>query len=510
MKRRDFLIQSGMSICSIGLSSLWCQKNKTKTKPNLLFVFADQFRRQAMGFMKEDPVITPNFNRFATESVVFTHAISAVSICSPFRAMLMTSRFPLSTGIVGNCKAGISYELSEKEICLSDVLSNNEYQTGYIGKWHLECPGLNKSKTPPGNPTGGDAWTFPGPRRHGFDLWYAYNTGADHFHPHYWADSTEKIQVHEWSAKHETDIAIEFMEKRDRDRPFALFMSWYPPHPDFEAPQEYLDLYHGRELPLRPNAKETKNRLPYFAAITSLDDQFRRLLDFLEKEDLSDNTIVVFTSDHGEMMQSHADMGKDIWYEESIGIPFLIRWPQRLTPRKTDMLFACYDFMPTLLGLMAIPVPETVEGRDYSTTLFGQSNEEPSSAFIAHYALPAREHFSAVGQAPNKSVKFAKSVQDRGVNWQDWGFRGLRTKRYTYVVDRTPEGIEGYSVNDEQEKPYRGSTLIRVTRLLYDNENDPYQLAPIKAVEADEHPVIKKLDQELQRWLDKMNDKFPL
>jgi len=142
--------------------------------------------------------------------------------------------------------------------------------------------------------------------------------------------------------------------------------------------------------------------------------------------------------------------------------------------------------------------------------LLGQSDEEPSSVFLGHYALPANEHFSAVGQSPNQSVSFAKSVQDKGIHWQDWGYRGLRTKRYTYVVDRTPEGIEGYSVNDEQAKPYDGSTRIRVTRLLYDNELDPYQLKPVKAVEAKEHPVMTELDQELQIWLDRMNDPFPL
>ncbi len=508
MQRREFLKNVGMS--ALGYSFMKCNSSMSKSKLNLLFVFADQFRGQAMGYMNQDPVITPNFDRFAKESMVFTNAISSVSICTPARAMLMTGRFPLSTGMVSNCKPGIGYELKEQEVCISDVLKSNGYQTGYIGKWHLECPSKNKTKNPIDGASGWDAWTPPGPRRHGFDFWYAYNTFDEHFSPHYWKNSPDKIEINEWSPKHETDMALNFIEKREKEKPFAVFLSWNPPHTPFIAPQKYIDLYKGKELPLRPNAQETEKRLPYFAAITSLDDQFQRLLDYLDHHKLAENTIVVFTSDHGEMMMSHARMNKDIWFEESIGVPFIIRWREKLKPRKTSMLLPTYDVMPTLLGLLDLPVPESVEGTDYSRTLLGQSDDEPSSAFIGHYALPAKQHFLAKGQPPHRSVKFAKSIQEKGIDRQTWGFRGLRTKRYTYVVDRVPEGIKGYSFNDESSTPYQGSTRIRVTRLLYDNKNDPYQLHPVKAKEANENAIMLELDKKLQQWLDKMNDKFPL
>jgi len=513
MDRRDFLKKIGAGAAALAMPKLTYGEEKSAKKPNLLFVMADQFRKQAMGFMNQDPVRTPNFDRFTGNALVCTNAISSCPICTPFRAMLMTGRYPLSSGMTANCQPGLDLELGENEICIGDILKANGYQTGYIGKWHLDMPSRNKMKDPPDDPSDPwDGWTPPGHRRHGFDFWYAYNCNNSHFNPNYWKDNPEKIEAQEWSVKHERNIAIEFIKNRQKDKPFALFVSWNPPHPPFIAPQRAISAYEGRKLPARPNVtladeKFQESRLHYFAAVSSCDFNFGRLLAALDELGVADNTIVVFTADHGEMMGSHGRFGKHIWYEESIGIPFMIRWPGRIKPRREDMPFASYDFMPTLLGLMQLPIPEVVEGTDYSKVLLRKKMSKPTAAFIANYSNPGK--VLAVGQEPSQWVSEGARLREMGIDWRTLEYRGLRTKQYTYVVDRYTEGPAGTPQNaSDITKAISEGTITK--RLLYDNKTDPYQLKPVEAIHAKENPIMAELDKELQQWLTKMNDPFPL
>ena len=497
MNRRDFLKTIGLSGaglvlpgCALGQSAHESSAKKT----NLLFVFADQYRKQAMGFMNEDPVITPNFDKFARQGLVFTNAVSSRPVCTPFRAMLMTGRYPLTTGMTSNCMPGTDLQLNEDEICIGDVLKANGYQTGYIGKWHLEIPSLNKAKYPvDGATVSWDGWTPPGRRRHGFDFWYAYNCNGSHFDPNYWKEGPKRIDIKQWSVEHETDVAIDFIRNRQKDKPFVLFISWNPPHPPFIAPEEYKALYKDKQLPPRANVQQSDKykrvHMPYYAAVSSCDDNFGRLLKTLDELGIANDTIVVFSSDHGEMLGSHGRFSKTVWYDESIGIPFMIRWPGRIKPRREDMPFAVYNFMPTFLGLMGVPIPKTVEGTDYSRLMLGRKMQRPSSAFIANYGNPGR--LLAVGQKPSQWALQAEELHKKGIDWRTVGYRGLRTKRYTYVVNRGPEGKN-------------------LKRLLYDNGTDPYQLNPVEATHANENQIMAKLDSELQQWLDKMNDPFLL
>jgi uncharacterized sulfatase len=480
----------------IASSFLSCERKKNVNsieRPNLLYVFADQFRKQAIGFMEQDPAITPNLDRFASQGMAFTNAVSSCPICSPYRAMLMTGRFPMSTGMTSNCMPGTDLEMKEDEITIGDVLKDNGYVTGYIGKWHLEVPSLNRSLSPLDSARDPwDGWTPPGPRRHGFDFWYAYNSNGKHFDPNYWKDSPERVDINQWSVKHETDVAIDFIKGVPDGKSFALFMSWNPPHNPYVAPEKYKAMYQDKDLPVRKNvdANELFHRryMPYLAAVTSCDDNFGRLLEFLEMEGLSQNTIVVFSSDHGEMMGSHGRYAKSIWYDESIGIPFLIRWPKSIAPGRENMPFAVYNFMPTLLGLMGLEVPETVEGIDYSGLLLGMEEEKATSALIASYGNPGR--LLAVGQEPSIWALQADSLHQMGIDWKKIGYRGLRTERYTYVVNR-------------------GRKNADLKRYLYDNEVDPYQLDPIISDTIANEKMLE-LNHELQDWLVKMHDPFGL
>lgn len=177
--------------------------------PNVVFIMPDQFRRQAMGFWSRekyrgaingtsDPVHTPNLDRFADESIVFSQAISTQPVCSPFRAMLMSGRFPEQNGVKVNCKAGRDSSLREDIECFTDVLAKAGYSLGYIGKLHLDKPlphfdkegnyvgeggGYFVDGSPESSTDCWDMYTPPGPKRHGIDYWYSYGTFDEHKNP---------------------------------------------------------------------------------------------------------------------------------------------------------------------------------------------------------------------------------------------------------------------------------------------------------------------------------------
>lgn len=458
-------------------------------RPNLLYVFPDEWRRQALGFLKSDPVLTPNLDRFAAESVVFTNAVSNIPICSPHRAMLLTGQYPAANGVHTNCNSGQpSVFLDPEARTISNVLADNGYDCGYIGKYHLDTPTEEDAKYgegprgKQGRGGGGvvwDAYTPPGKRRHGFHFWHSYGCCDRHFTPHYWTGDnpvSKPLRVEEWSPRHETDVAEGYIRNtggtvRDPTKPFALFLAHNPPHMPFhQVPDEYRELYADKSpesLLVRKNVSTADNGTrisngaaaprsvrDYFAMITGIDRQIGRLLQALEETGQAENTIVVFSSDHGEMMGSHNLMGKGVFYEESFLIPFLLRYPARLEPRTEGLHFNTPDIMPTLLGLMGLSseIPASVQGCDYSAQILTGEGPRPASTFF-------------IG----------------GMHGTGGGSRAVRTDRYTFVVSRGP------------------SPGIR----LYDREEDPWQLTDCAAEKPE---VCRDLTAELNRWLARTGD----
>lgn len=464
-----------------------------QNKPNLLFVFADQWRRQAMGCAGQDPVHTPNMDKFAQEALYCTNAVSCYPLCSPHRASLLTGRHPLATGVYTNCKPGLPVRLPDEEIGIAQVLKEQGYQTGYIGKWHLDEPEINHSEAPASGARDWDAYTPPGVRRHGFDNWYSYGTYDQHLTPHYWKDSPEIIQINEWSPRHETSVAIEALARRDRNKPFALFLSWNPPHSPYNlVPEEYLALYQDKEIPLRGNVQlnslhhhtyEPVNYTPdefmqvtreYFAAVSGLDDQFGRLLQALDEQGLRDNTLLVLSADHGDMMGSHGMMAKHVWYEESVGIPCVMRGPG-LPVGRCGTVIGSPDFAPTLLSLMGIQPPACMQGVDCSPSLRSAATQEDKAAYMA--ACPGGLHL-------------LEKLRAAGKNPLHFGWRALRTPRYSYVLD------VGYNPQPVLQ------------RMLYDLETDPLQLNPLCLENPAAHPVAAEMEARLAAWMHEQQDGF--
>ncbi|WP_409345094.1 sulfatase [Paenibacillus sp. MBLB4367] len=459
----------------------------TKRKPNVLFVFPDQWRKQAIGFLGEDPVMTPNVDRFARESMFLDNAISCFPLCSPNRSSMLTGRYPLSTGVTTNCKLGLNVAMKANEKTIGNMLKDAGYATGYIGKWHLDEPEQNREQKPLSGAAHWDAYIPPGDRRFGFDFWYAYNAYDRHLSPHYWKDSPEMIEVDEWSLQHETDVAADFIRGRDKEKPFALFLSWNPPHQPFdEVPDKYKAMYADMEIDFRPNMLEGEAKQQavdhlrdYYAAVTGMDEQFGRLLELLREEGIEDETIVVLTSDHGELMGAHNwAEHKNIWYEEAIVVPCMFRWPGAIKNGGSDVLFNSVDLVPTLLGLIGLEVPSRVQGTDLSTVMLeGEApSARPKSAFICHYPGALPEHAEA-----------ARTGQDINA----YGWRGVRTASHTYVAQKA-----------------FGSNVPE--RLLFDNITDPFQLSPKRIADPKEDEMAEELEKELQQWLERIGDPFSL
>lgn len=491
ISRRNFL--KGTAAVTAGLTfipqGLLTSCSTTKKRPNLLYIYPDQYRKQAMGFMNEDPVVTPNIDKIAQEGVVFSNAVSNHPLCSPYRGMLLTGKYPLSNGVLSNCHSGrtaFGNFLKPEDVCFSDVLANNGYNAGYVGKWHLDGPKPPKD----GGPNVWDAYCEKGAHRHGFDFWYSYGTSGNHFNPHYWINDAEEDEAEyfdQWSPEHESDVISKYLKNegnkiRDNEKPFALFWGINPPHTPFdEVSSKYKKRFEGKtekDVLNRENVQYTNNtemgdkgygdmfierRLhqapDYFACCEGVDDQIGRVLQTLKDEGLDDNTIVIFTSDHGEMLGSHGMMHKNVWFKESFDMPFIIKWPGKIKPGTDDLLLSVPDIMPTVLGLMGMnkDIPAEVEGVDYSGIFSGQEVERPDSALYF----------------------FAKPEDDTEKR------RGVRTHTHTFVIC--------YNNKGEKES------------FLYDDINDKYQMTNIYGQDKE---LEKDLIEKLRKILVKTNDPF--
>ena len=475
-------------------------------KPNIVFIFSDQHRKSSMGFWSReeyrnsilgapDPVVTPNLDQLAEESIVVSGAYSSYPVCSPFRAMLFSGRYPEHNGVWANCAPGRKDELFGDIDTFTDVLADSGYSVGYVGKWHLEnpCPdfdaeghyiGDDPAYTgerffPDGSPASNTAcWDtlIPHGRQRKIDYLYAYNTW-DVFRaketmpplkrPHYWDKEQNRITAPEgvWSPDFETDMAIRFLQnangERDGDKPYALFVSYNPPHSPYNSREDtdyaaYDAYYSGdivpdahdllkRENVTLDNEKFHEQTRVYFSHVTGIDRCIGRVLAAVGETD-PENTIVVFTSDHGEMLGSHGLMSKNNPYEESTAIPFIIRYPKELNHRCEPLMLTGVDIMPTLLSLMHVPCPQWAEGTDYASLLKTGVGERPATALFTQMKR-----------------------------------KGVRSERYLFTL--TYASPEAYTDAE-----------------VYDLEKDPYQLCPLAP---DQIPAedLAMLRRELGRQL---------
>jgi arylsulfatase A-like enzyme len=375
----------------LGISS--CVAAYADERPNVLLILPDQMRASAMGCDGNRDVKTPHIDRLAADGVRFHRTYANVPVCCPARAILLTGTYPHVNGMRAN-----DLRLREEQVTIAEIFRDAGYRTGFVGKWHLDGGVRDPGFVPPGE------------RRQGFDYWAAYECHHRHFAPTYFRDAPQVIAIDKFEPEASCDFAVEFLKSQPKDRPFFLTVQMGPPHDPYGAPEEYMRQYVPERITppenwrpgsesrpkstgkQRPAAASFAPTIPpggleeiaaYYAAITAVDDQVGRLMQVLKESGVDENTIVLFTSDHGDMLGSHGMRRKRKPHDESARVPGIVRWPKRVPAGRTvDTLFSHVDMAPTLLGLAGLPVPASMQGADLSAVARGETLAGPDAVLL--------------------------------------------------------------------------------------------------------------------------------
>lgn len=446
-----------------------------KPQPNLIYIFADQLRYDALGCHGSRHQLTPHLDQLCRDSLDLSNAVSGSPVCAPYRATLMTGKYTTSTGMVIN-----EIRLNPDQRCFAHVLGEGGYENAYIGKWHMYANELGNHYDPK------NSFIPKGKHRLGFDGFFAaYNFHHEYYAPkaYYHLDTSEKHYFDGYEPDGQVDMAIEQMARlKATDKPFSLFLSLGTPHDpwepwnvpddcmarvkdlDFSLPENYLpdnDRYADAwaRLSDKERGELTEWMRCYYGMVCNLDDNIGRLVAALKAMDLYDNSLIVFTSDHGECFGAHGRRAKNIFYEEAVRVPFTLRMPGELPAGQVnETCFNTVNIMPTLLDLLGLPVPESCEA--------------PSLAQYLRHDLPCDDGSLMMCCGPTAA-------------WADGHeWRAYRNKQYTYATYR----VDG-------------------SELLFDNLADPLQMNDLA-----DSPAHQALEASLRSsMLDRMagiNDSF--
>jgi|GEM_PF-218408 len=436
-----------------------CRGDDSLQQPNVLILFPDQWRRQAFSCYGDPNVKTPNIDRLAAGGVRFNRCYATNPVCSPARAIFLTSRYGHQTGLIQN-----SLFLPSQEITFPEVLASKGYATGYIGKWHLDGPAK------PG--------FVPPMRRQGYQWFEGFNRG--HWFPQgarYFTNQGKQVNPKVFESIYQTDLAIDFM-KQQKAKPFLLFVSYGTPHTPYRPPAKY-DRFKPADLSWRPNVPKKirdsqiygRHLAGYYGLCELLDHETGRLMQFLDQSGLAKNTIVMITSDHGDAHGSHGLHHKGQPEEESLGIPWIIRGPGVEPGVVTETLAGTIDFAPTLLSLCQAEVPERMVGRDLTPALAGKEMNVPW-VYTQGRMTTAPERPQTEG-----NVNARRNIQA--------AWRALVTPRYKLAVD-----------NREN------------VRLLIDLEKDRYEMNNL-ANQPAQSALQERLWKQLRAIGQQTRDPFP-
>lgn len=461
--------------------NLWAQQ-----KPNIVFVLVDDHAWEAVsayGSFLKDHAKTPTIDSLGEEGMRFDNFVCANSICSPSRASFITGQYSHVNGV-----KNLNGSINESSPWLSEELQKGGYETMLVGKWHLQG------------------------RIRGYDKHMTVKGQGRYFDPTF--NGTEGTWERKgYSTDVYTDIALDWLEKRDSSKPFFLSLQFKAPHHEYghaarydklladvtipEPPTLYEDVHNSNSRLMRDFVAQTKFHMTrsanrgkpegyydrhvqdpapdqmwqhdptndrdkirvsyqhmihkYIRCIKGNDDNLKRVLDYLDNEGLKENTIVVYTSDQGYWLGQHGLYDKRLILETSIRMPFLIRYPQKIRPGSVNSsLCVNVDLAPTLLQLAGLSAPKEMQGRSFAGMLAGK--KQPSDwrkASLYSYWSIGPQHY------------------------------GIRTDRYTYL-----------KIDDHIE--------------LFDRLKDPDQIENL-APNPEYHSAIQELERELQRQIKETN-----
>jgi arylsulfatase A-like enzyme len=500
LDRRSFLQAGGLAL----------PEGSTK-RPNVVIIMADQLRYDCLGANGNRIIRTPNLDRLAGESANFSQGFVQAPVCVPSRISFFTGRYPHSH------KNRVNYTpCDEREVLLQKLLRDTGYQTGSVGKLHYYPPTAEHART-----TGFDrvllddgvAATDPysdyvkwrnqnDPNRNTPYLATAPKP-ARGGNPFRGAIPYEFTPTH-WTGEQSCRMLREFAAG---PKPFFLFCSFFKPHAPYTVPEPYDSMYNGMEIPLpervsleeiqelplplqkqilrfTPQYNMDRARLQwiwrsYYASVSMVDYEAGRILEELERSGRSNDTVVVFSSDHGDQLLEHGLVDKNVFFESSVRVPLLIRMPGRIQPHRHGELVEMIDVLPTVLELCGIPAPANAQGRSFARLTGGGAGYRPREMVFAENVMPE------VITGGNRDFRFVPGEGIKGIRHPD--AKMVRTRRWK--LNYYPgHGGELYDlVNDPgetrnlYEHPERKGTVTELKELLLDwmisaDEND--QIAP--------------------------------
>ena len=392
-------------------SMLIAQKRTTPTKPpNIVFIMSDDHASQAISAYGSKLIQTPNIDRLAKEGMKFENCFVTNSICTPSRAAILTGKYSHMNGVP------VFNHLDTSQPMLSKYLQQAGYYTGLIGKWHLG--GQNPHTPENGKPAG-------------FDYWNILPGQGAYFDPAM-IEMGERKKLKGYTTDLITDLSIDFIKNRPQEKPFFLMFHNKAPHRNWQPDEKHRKQYENYEPPIPAtfdddykgksdasrqatnhidtdlNQNDLKMKPPeglsgaelkrwkfkrymqdYLACVASVDDNIGRFLEYLDKSGLAENTIVIYTSDQGFFLGEHNMFDKRFMYEESLRMPFLIRWPAQIKPNSVSRgMILNVDFAPMMMDAAGAKVPADMQGHSFLPLLRGQTPKDWRKAMYYRYYHP--------------------------------------------------------------------------------------------------------------------------
>jgi arylsulfatase A-like enzyme len=378
MRRREFLAGS---IAAAGFAA------GPADRANVIWIFGDQHRGQAMGCAGDPNVATPNLDAMAAQGVRFTGAVSGMPLCCPARGSFLTSLYP------HQCVPGHEYPLPVGQKTIANVFNDAGYATAYFGKWHLagfhESEGRSAMRIVPPDRRGGfQTWVGYDNNNSQYDCWVHGGAGKDAFQYRLPGYETDEL----------SNLLIRYIKDQRKEKPFFAALSVQPPHDPYVAPAEFMQRHTPGRIELRQNVPNVASVMEparrwlagYYAQIENLDWNIGRIRRAIDEAGLGFNTHLIFFSDHGDMQGSQGQFKKMTPYEESIRIPFIIGGGQPQGYEGWGMghygvPLNHVDIPATTLGLCGIAKPQWMRGTDYSHYRVHRARgtaAEPDSAYL--------------------------------------------------------------------------------------------------------------------------------
>lgn len=481
MNRRLFI--SGLILLS-GFGVHAQKASQTSKKPNIIYIMSDDHTSQAIGvygsrLARLDP--TPNIDKFAKEGMVFNDVFCNNSICCPSRASIITGQYSQTNGVLD-----LDEGITPAQEYLPMEMKKLGYTTAMIGKWHLKC-----------EPSAFDFYEIlPGQGTYFNPKFHKKGAGE-------WPNNIVKYTGH--STDVITDIVLDYLKHRDKSKPFFLMHHYKAPHDFFEFAPRYADYLKDVEIPepaslynqpywgsegtrgrndslihyigtsvsdrnhYRSYVKDFLNDSihgslathlayqeylkRYLRCVKGVDDNLKRLFDYLKKEGLWDNTIIIYTGDQGMMLGEHDLQDKRWMYDESMRMPFIVHWPKMIKPGSvSDLLINNTDFAPTMIELAGGKAPSYMQGNSFINTIEGKPEKNWRTALYYRYWMHIIHHY--VPGHFGIRTKDYKLIFYYGTFWRakDEYKNFYWSKQYVGIDRDTPPAWEFYDLKKDPEE----------------------------------------------------------